>query len=62
LKITKEYDARLFYITSYSDRTSYVIAPSRKIIYEYTALSPDKHVENTLAAVAKWRADQKTGS
>lgn len=62
LKITKEYDARLFYITSYSDRTSYVIAPSGKIIYAYTALNPDKHVENTMAAVVKWRADQKTGS
>ncbi|HXC22100.1 MAG TPA: peroxiredoxin [Steroidobacteraceae bacterium] len=62
LKITKEYDARLFYITSYSDRTSYVIAPTGKIIYAYTALNPDKHVENTMAAVVKWRADQKTGS
>jgi peroxiredoxin len=62
LKITKAYDARLFYITSYSDRTSYVIAPTGKIIYAYTALNPDKHVENTMAAVVKWRADQKTGS
>src|SRR5271156_3859985 len=62
LTITKEYDARLFYITSYSDRTSYVIAPTGKIIYAYTALNPDKHVENTMTAVAKWRADQKTGS
>jgi peroxiredoxin Q/BCP len=62
LKITKEYDARLFYITSYSDRTSYVIAPTGKIIYAYTALNPDKHVENTMDAVAKWRADQKTGT
>jgi peroxiredoxin len=54
LKITKAYDARLL-ITSYSNRTSYVIAPDGKIIYAYSALDPDKHVENTLAAVARWR-------
>jgi thioredoxin-dependent peroxiredoxin len=54
LKITKAYDARLL-ITSYSNRTSYVIAPDGKIIYEYSALNPDKHVENTLAAVTRWR-------
>jgi thioredoxin-dependent peroxiredoxin len=57
-KITKEYDATLFF-TSYSNRTSYVISPTGKIIYAYSALSPDKHVENTMAAVAKWRAEQK---
>jgi len=54
LRITKAYDARLL-ITSYSNRTSYVIAPNGKIIYAYSALDPDKHVENTLAAVARWR-------
>jgi thioredoxin-dependent peroxiredoxin len=55
-KISKAYDANLF-ITSYSNRTSYVIAPDGKIIYEYTALSPDKHVENTMAAVEKWKSE-----
>lgn len=60
-KISKAYDAKLF-ITSYSSRTSYVIAPTGKIIYAYTALNPDKHVENTMAAVTKWQADQKKGS
>jgi thioredoxin-dependent peroxiredoxin len=60
-KITKEYDATLFF-TSYSDRTSYVISPSGKIIYAYSALSPDKHVENTMAAVEKWHKDQPHGS
>jgi len=25
-------------------------------------MSPDKHVENTMAAVAKWRADQPHGT
>jgi thioredoxin-dependent peroxiredoxin len=60
-KISKSYDAVLF-MTSYSNRTSYVIAPSGKIIYAYSALNPDKHVENTMAAVAQWQAQQKKGS
>lgn len=58
LKIAKAYDARLF-ITSYSNRTSYVIAPDGKIIYAYSALDPDKHVENTLSAVERWRSDHR---
>ena len=58
-KITKEYDAVLKIKPEYADRTSYVIEPGGKIIYEYTALDPDKHVQNTLEAVEKWRAVQK---
>lgn len=61
LKISKAYDSVLL-MTSYSDRTSYVIAPTGKIIYAYSAMNPDKHVENTLAAVTKWQADHKSGS
>src|SRR5258706_9601200 len=57
-KISAAYDANIFF-TSYTNRTSYVIAPNGTIIYEYTALNPDKHVENTMAAVAKWQAEQK---
>jgi peroxiredoxin (alkyl hydroperoxide reductase subunit C) len=48
-------------MTSYSNRTSYVIAPTGKILYAYTALSPDKHVENTMAAVTQWKAEQHGG-
>jgi len=55
-KISKAYDAKIL-MTSYSSRTSYVIAPTGKIIYAYSALNPDKHVENTLAAVEKWHSD-----
>jgi peroxiredoxin len=58
-KITKEYDAVLAIKPEYANRTSYVIAPTGKIIYEYTAMDPDKHVENTMAAVEKWQADHK---
>jgi len=61
LRISKAYGAKIFLI-SYSNRTSYVIAPTGKIIYAYTAMDPDKHVENTMAAVAKWQADHKGGS
>ena len=60
-KISKAYDAVLFF-TSYSSRTSYVIAPTGKIIYAYSSLNPDRHVENALAAVALWRRDQQKGS
>jgi thioredoxin-dependent peroxiredoxin len=60
--IMKSYDAVLAVKPEYANRTSYVIAPTGKIIYEYTALNPDKHVENTLAAVQKWQAEHKQGS
>jgi peroxiredoxin Q/BCP len=59
-KITKAYDAVLAIKPEYANRTSYVIAPNGKIIYEYTALDPDKHVENTMAAVQKWQAEHKS--
>jgi peroxiredoxin len=43
-------------VLSMSDRTSYVIAPDGKVIFVYSALSPDGHVTKTLAAVKAWRA------
>jgi peroxiredoxin len=58
-KITKAYDAVLAAEPTYADRTSYVIAPDGKIIYEYTAMNPDQHVGNTMAAVEKWKAAHK---
>lgn len=57
-KISKAYDATLF-MTPYSSRTSYVISPEGKIIYAYSALDPDKHVANTMAAVQQWQTQQK---
>src|SRR6202011_139417 len=60
--ITKSYDAVLAAKPEYANRTSYVIAPTGKIIYEYTAMNPDKHVGNTMAAVEKWQAERKKGS
>ncbi len=57
--ITKAYDSVMAKAPQYADRTSYVIAPSGKIVYEYTAMDPTKHVENTLAAVEKLNAEKK---
>ena len=56
-KIMTAYDAKLLF--GYANRTSYVIAPDGRIIYEYTALDPSGHVANTLAALKKWKAEQK---
>ena len=53
--IMKSYDAVLKGHPEYADRTSYVIAPDGKILYSYTAMDPDRHVENTMAAVRKWQ-------
>ena len=58
-KIMKSYDAVLAVKPEYANRTSYVIAPNGKIIYEYTAMNPEKHVDNTMDAVQQWLAAQK---
>lgn len=58
-KITRAYDAVMPVMRQYANRTSYVIAPDGRVIYSYTNLSPDKHVEYTLEAVRKWRAAQR---
>jgi thioredoxin-dependent peroxiredoxin len=59
-KIIKSYDASLPMKASMANRVSYVIAPDGKIIYEYTSLSPDQHVANTLQALRDWNAKHKT--
>ena len=61
-KIMKAYDAVLWIKPDWAKRTSYVIAPTGEIIYSYTALSPDKHVANTMAAVQKWVGEHKSKS
>ena len=58
-RIMKSYDAVLSPHPKYANRTSYVIAPTGKIIYEFTDMSPDQHVANTIAAVQQWVAQQK---
>jgi thioredoxin-dependent peroxiredoxin len=57
--VMKKYDSVLLGHTDFADRTSYVIAPTGEIIYSYTAMNPDKHVANTMAAVKKWQDEHK---
>jgi thioredoxin-dependent peroxiredoxin len=56
--IIKAYDAGMP-MRDMANRVSYVIAPDGKILYEYTDMSPDKHVENTMKAVKEWAATHK---
>ncbi|ODP32558.1 peroxiredoxin [Pandoraea sp. ISTKB] len=53
-KIMKAYDAVLALKPDIANRVSYVIAPDGKVIYSYISMDPDKHVQNTMAAVRKW--------
>lgn len=50
-KIAGQYDAVLAQKPEWSDRTSYVISPSGKIVHVYSDLNPNKHVDETLKAV-----------
>jgi peroxiredoxin Q/BCP len=50
-KIAKQYDAILAQKPEWSDRTSYVIAPSGSIVHVYSNLDPKEHVKETLDAV-----------
>ena len=59
--IMKAYDAVLPSHPEYANRTSYVIAPTGVIIYSYTAMQPDQHVANTMAAVRKWQEQHAKG-
>jgi peroxiredoxin Q/BCP len=58
-KIMKSYDAVMMIKSAYASRISYVIAPNHTIIYEYSSMSPDKHVESTLQALQQWVAKNK---
>jgi peroxiredoxin len=53
-EIMKAYDAVMQALPDFATRVSYVIAPNGSILYNYLSLSPNKHVENTLAAVRDW--------
>lgn len=55
-RIMKQYDAALWIKPDMADRISYVIGPNGKLLYVYSSLSPDLHVQNTLQAVQQWRA------
>lgn len=50
-QIIAAYDVAMPLRTSMTNRTSYVIAPTGRIVYVHSALSYKDHVQNTLAAV-----------
>ena len=50
-KIARQYDAILDKKPEWSDRTSYVIDRSGKIVHVHSDLNPNRHVSETLAAV-----------
>jgi len=50
LNVIKAFDA-VMEGRNLSDRVSYVIGRDGKVVYAYSDRNPDKHVENTLAAV-----------
>ncbi|GAB3384030.1 peroxiredoxin [Lysobacter fragariae] len=50
-KIAKQYDATLAMKPEWSNRTSYVIAPSGSITHVYSDLNPNQHVKEMLDAV-----------
>lgn len=54
--ITRSYDVEMlkFGDKELSNRTSYVVAPTGDVIYEYTSRDPSKHVSNTMDAVKGW--------
>ncbi|MGD9810470.1 MAG: peroxiredoxin [Sphingobium sp.] len=49
--IVKGYDVALPLKVGLTNRTSYLIAPTGRIVYAYSAMSYQDHVKNTLAAV-----------
>ena len=57
LKIAKNYKATLFVRPGWTDRTSYVITPNHKIAFVYSNLDAGKHVDLTLDALKKWKAE-----
>ncbi|WP_293760569.1 peroxiredoxin [uncultured Aquitalea sp.] len=57
--IMKAYDAVMVPGLGYASRTSYVITPDHKVIYSWTALDPNQHVENTMKALEAWKAGKQ---
>ncbi len=55
--IAASYDSAPAVFAGHSNRTSYVITPDHKVIFAYSDLDPSKHVELTMDALKKWRAD-----
>jgi peroxiredoxin Q/BCP len=60
--VIKAYDAAFTIPVAgavFANRISYVISPDGKILYASSDSHAEKHIENTLAAVKKWREEHK---
>ncbi len=57
--VIKAYDAAFNVPLVFASRISYVISPQGKILYAYSDSNAEKHIENTLAVVKKWRGEHK---
>ena len=57
--VIKGYDVALPVRPGMTNRTSYVIAPNGKVLHAYSAMSPQNHVSETMAAVKKWRSAKR---
>lgn len=57
--VMKAYDAVLALKPDYANRTSYVISPEGKVVYQFTSLNPYRHVANTMAALKGWTTTAK---
>ncbi len=58
-KTMKAYQATMFFSSEMASRISYVVTPDLKIFFTHASLSPDQHVSTTLAAVKRWREQNK---
>jgi peroxiredoxin Q/BCP len=54
-KIAEDYKSTLAIYPGHSDRTSYVIAPTGKVIFVYSNLGAEQHVTKTLEALKAYR-------
>ena len=60
--VIKAYDAAFnipFIGAAFANRISYVISPDGTILYAYSDSNAEKHIENTLAVVRKWREEHQ---
>lgn len=55
--IIKGYDVAMPLRSGMTNRTSYVIAPTGRVVYVHSALSYKEHVQKTLAAVQSMQAE-----
>ena len=54
--VMKAYDAVLALKPDYANRTSYVITPDGKVLFQFTSLNPYRHVANPMSALKAWLA------